>query len=343
METMHDWLFLCDGDERTGLGHVGRCLAYAEMLAVMKKSCVFQGHYQPAAAGMIEAAGFASLHTPGLREDISTNEKSSLAAAEGVLVDSYQINTAALRKLRSRMGERVKLVLIDDFSALSDYPCDAVINFTIGAGKRSYPPGDAALFLGPEFFPARNWLRKVRANRQSRPTATEVRHVLVSPGGSDVNGVITHILSLMMRIQGPLQLGILAGDDESVRHAVDQWRPLLPHNVEVIPKQPNLGHWFDWADVFLCGGGLAKYESLFAGVPVLSLAQNQGQAEDSALLAANGFIADLGVAAEFDLEMALPPLRRFLSDSAWRTDMVRRGLTRIGGPSGNEGLRPFTA
>lgn len=342
METMHDWLFLCDGDEHSGLGHVGRCLAYAEMLAGINKSCAFQGHYQPAAAGMIEAAGFAIRHTPGLPEDISNNEQSPLAAVEGILVDSYRIDTTALRKLRSRIEEPGKFVLIDDFAALPEYPCDAVINFTIGAVNRFYPPGDAALFLGPEFFPPRNWLRKLRANRQSRPNASEVRHVLVSSGGRDVNGVVSHLLSLMTRINGPLRLGILASDDESVRHAVDQWRPLLQHSLEVIPRQPNLGRWLDWADVFLCGGGLAKYESLYAGVPVLSLAQNQGQAEDSALLAANGLIADLGVAAEFDQKKALPQMRRFFSDAAWRADMARRGLTRIGGPSGTEGLRPFT-
>jgi spore coat polysaccharide biosynthesis predicted glycosyltransferase SpsG len=114
-------------------------------------------------------------------------------------------------------------------------------------------------------------------------------------------------------------------------------------SVQLIERQPDLEQWLGWADACLCGGGLMKYECLYAGVPVLALAQNAGQAEDSARMAGEELIFDLGNVIDFSPEAGLPVLERFFEDAQARADRVQRGLNRVGGASGMDGLLPFFA
>ncbi len=341
MKNAPDWLFLCDGDDRSGLGHVGRCLGYAEMLADAGQSCEFHGCYHAAAEGMIESAGFAIQPSSGMKEMRLTCDWPQ-APARGVLVDSYEVDAEVYTALNEHLGVLARLLVLDDFAAYPRYDCDALINFTLGAKARVYPPGPASQHLGLSFFPARRWLRRVRESLAGGHAADEIRKVLIVAGGRDISGVIPAFLSMIAALGRPLELGVLVGDDEAARASVEAWLPKLGP-VEIIPRQPDLEKWLNWADVCLCGGGLVKYECLYVGVPVMSLAQNVGQAEDSARMAAEGLIADLGDAADFNREAAQPVLERFLDDAAWRVEMVGRGLKRVGGESGMDGLLPFLA
>jgi hypothetical protein len=60
-------------------------------------------------------------------------------------------------------------------------------------------------------------------------------------------------------------------------------------------------------------------------------------------MAGEGLIFDLGDVTDFSLETGLPVLKRFFDDAEARADGVRRGLSRVGGVSGMDGLLPFLA
>jgi spore coat polysaccharide biosynthesis predicted glycosyltransferase SpsG len=341
MNTVPDWLFLCDGNDRSGLGHVGRCLGYAEMLADVGRSCVFQGVYGPAAACMIASAGFHIQASAGVSDMCQRREWPRLPA-QGILVDSYDVTADNFTLLRSHLGPQGRLLVLDDFAAHAQYDCDGLINFTLGAADRLYPTGPARQHLGLGFFPVRRWLQRVREVAIRQDPVTNIRRVLVAAGGRDVNGVIPAFLALLASLGRDLQLGVLVGDDKVARASVEAWLPPRG-SVEIIERQPDLEQWLGWADACLCGGGLMKYECLYAGVPVLALAQNAGQAEDSARMAGEGLIFDLGDVTDFSLETGLPVLKRFFDDAEARADGVRRGLSRVGGVSGMDGLLPFLA
>lgn len=339
MNTACDWLFCCDGDDRSGLGHVGRCLGYAEMLADAGLTCAFQGSYGETAACMIEASGFTTL--PVARLDPGRPPALALQPTQGVLLDSYDIDADSIAHLQKILLPE-RLVLLDDFAQYPRYDCAAVLNFTIGAPGYAYPTGDATLFLGPSFFPARRWLRRVRENRRQRELHEPVRQIFIVAGGRDLCSINATFMSLLGEKFSNCEIAILLGDDAGARAEVTPLMSRFPQ-VQLLPRLPDLEEWLLWADVCLCGGGLVKYECLYAGVPVASIAQNIGQWEDSQRLAREDLIADLGNGPDLRRDEIAPAFDRFMTDASWRDAMVQKGLLWVGGDAGIGGLRPFLA
>jgi spore coat polysaccharide biosynthesis predicted glycosyltransferase SpsG len=332
-----DWLFCCDGDDVTGLGHVGRCLGYAEMLADKGASCVFRGSFNQLALCMIEGSGFVAIPAQRLGLQRIPMEL-PVTPTRGVLLDSYQVDAQEIEVIQNQLLP-LRLLLLDDFAKHAVYHCAAVINFTIGAASLDYPKTMARLYLGLDFFPARRWLRRLRAKRYTR-SSQEVCRLLVVAGGRDICGLNTTILTLLDARWRSCEVALVLGDDDETRGALAPLSGRFP-NLQVLPSQPNLEHWLDWADVCLCGGGLVKYECLFAGVPVASLAQNAGQLQDSAHLAEHGLIANLGSGQQPQWEQAKNTLSRFMDEADWREAMRVKGIASVGGSLGDGGVIPF--
>lgn len=332
-----DWLFCCDGDDVSGLGHVGRCLGYAEMLADEGAFCVFRGNFNHSAVRMIEGSGFVVIPAQRLGLQRIPMEL-PVKPTRGVLLDSYQVDAQQIEVIQNQLLP-LRLLLLDDFAKHAVYHCAAVINFTIGAASLDYPKTMAKLYLGPDFFPARRWLRRLRAKRDTR-CSQEVRRLLLVAGGRDICGVNKTILTLLDPSWRSCEVALVLGDDDETRGALAPMSGRFP-NLQVIPSQPNLEHWLDWADVCLCGGGFVKYECLFAGVPVASIAQNAGQLQDSARLGECGLIADLGSGSQPQWEKAKNTLARFMDEASWREAMRVKGMASVGGFFLDGSLRPF--
>lgn len=341
VKTVCDWLICCDGTTATGLGHVGRCLGYAERLAEAGHPCVFQGHFDDTARRLITEAGFAILHAPCLKERKTTGPEPASSRA-GVLVDSYDFDAPAMTAWHQRLGsEGKRLVVLDDFGSLPRYDCEALINFTIGAVELAYPEGPARRYLGPRFYPARRWLRDVRRERQARHSGGEaLRNILIAAGGSDHTGVTPALVEALATFRTDCEVVVLSGNgvahEERVRAGLERFR-----TARFLGPQPHLGPWMKWADACLCGGGLIKYECLYAGLPAAAVSQTPGQAGDSALLARGGLILDLGFPPEVAEAGGRDRLRDFLENPAGRAARRDRGLRALGHEDEEAVLVPF--
>jgi spore coat polysaccharide biosynthesis predicted glycosyltransferase SpsG len=307
------------------------------MLADEGASCVFRGSFNHSAISMIEGSGFVAI--PAQRFGLQRSHmKLSVTPTRGILLDSYQIDDQEIEAIQSQLLP-LRLLLLDDFAKHAAYHCAAVINFTIGAASLDYPKTMARLYLGPDFFPARRWLRRLRARRYLR-CSQEVHRLLVVAGGRDICGLNKTILTLLDARWRSCEITLVVDDDRETRRAFAPLSDRFP-NLQFLPIQPNLEHWLDWADVCLCGGGLVKYECLFSGVPVASLAQNTGQLQDSARLAEHGLIADLGSGQQPQWEQAKNTLARFMDEPDWREVMRVKGMASVGGSLGDGGIVPF--
>jgi spore coat polysaccharide biosynthesis predicted glycosyltransferase SpsG len=327
-----DWLFCCDGDGRSGLGHVGRCLGYAEMLADGGFRSAFCGTYGSIAQEMIRAAGF-SYQSRSVEEGWNRVSQPAL----GIVLDSYLLDARSISEVRASMAGK-RLLVMDDFAAHSRYDCDGIINFTIGSTQCVYPKGSAQLYLGPEYFPARRWLRRLR---DTHVWSDRVEKVLVIPGGSDRTGVTHEILSCLIELKMPLEVEVMVPEerigDGDLLALVKPFQTGKLSSLKTSLERSMYG-----CDVCVCGGGLTKYECLYAGIPVASLAQTEAQQEDSVKLSAHGWIADMGSMAQPDHFRALAVLRRFLSDVAWRREMRQAGFAAMGSIDSAICLKPFS-
>lgn len=335
-----DWVFFCDGDDRAGLGHVGRCLGYAELLSEAGYNCSFSGRFGAQAATMIANAGFEGEASLPIGEMPPTHFF-RLRPAEGVVVDSYNVGAGHFSKLRSAKTIGTRLVVIDDFAAHDFYDCDAVINFTVGASRLPYPAGPEIRYLGPEYFPARRWLRRARQNSARLERLPSIDKLLIVPGSRGITDILRVFLLMLTFIHFRTDVVVVTNDPQAL--AVLE-SVCLEHKLgtfKVVPTQPDLEHWFEWADACFCGGGLIKYECLYAGIPVLSISQNEGQAVDSQQLAEAGAITNLGLVSEVDPTKVAEFVENFLCDAQQRTKMVAAGRLLVGGKNGLGGLVPF--
>src|SRR6185437_10731954 len=75
----------CDGDERVGAGHVGRCLPIAHALRRTGHEAVFVGTYRGVAEQLLAASGVPTLPPAATPAGLP-------AEAGGALIDHYDIS-----------------------------------------------------------------------------------------------------------------------------------------------------------------------------------------------------------------------------------------------------------
>ena len=167
-----DWLVYCNATRDTGLGHLARCLGYAEALVQNGQTVQFMGHYSLFAESMIRAIDMPFDNLGEFtRSSIDECFQSCFVSPErGLLMDSYMLSTSDFLFIRERFADQ-RIVLLDDFGDRPEYICDAVINFTIAADICVYPTS-VETFLGPEFYPARAWLREAREERLTKRSSS---------------------------------------------------------------------------------------------------------------------------------------------------------------------------
>jgi spore coat polysaccharide biosynthesis predicted glycosyltransferase SpsG len=340
MNIDYDWLFVCDGNKRCGLGHVSRCLGYAEMLSDTGLLCTFWGNFDPCAVGMIDSAAIAIQPSGGITEDLSKLTARPLPSM-GVLLDSYDADSQVINTLQSWLGLKRKLVVLDDFATYPCYNCRSVINFTAGAEQLRYPEGSFAKYLGPKFFPARRWLRTLRTRVRKRQPSGRIRRVLVAPGSYDAGEIVSTFVSLLDYIGVSVEIVVVTNDDSACSYVRAKHPKTRQTSLTFVPGKPDLGALLEWADVCFGGGGLIKYECLYAGLPIVTLAQNRGQSEDSKSLAALGVAVDLGLASGMCFQKSADLLERFFRDAEWQREMVNRGRCLTATDSGMVAMRPF--
>ena len=313
-------LFRCDATAQVGFGHLSRCLALAEALRLESVAALFAGQFDDAAIAKIGEAGFdyAALSDPvNTRE--ARDETGSLTldgAFDFVVLDSYQADETYLAGLAA-MGPG--LVVIDDFRALAEYPCDAVLNFTWEAPELGYP-GGPALLLGPHYLLVRRTLVERRAASAARKRPEAPRNLLVLIGGADPKGLALRLVRILAEAHTDLCLRVIAEDTDAMKALISRFAD----DSAALPRQPDISDHLAWADAAVTGGGLIKYESAYMGVPVAAIAQNQGQDGETQVFARAGLVHDLGLADAVSDAYLTARLDRFLSDAALRQTMAAR-------------------
>jgi UDP-2,4-diacetamido-2,4,6-trideoxy-beta-L-altropyranose hydrolase len=282
-------LFRCDANEATGLGHLSRSLALAEALRRAGGEALFLGHWSGPAFVLLDSAGFkhrAAEFIPGTAEDAAELARCVIAeGADGACVDSYAIDASWLANVTAR---GVAAVLIDDFGQLSDYSeCAGVLNFTVKTERLDYPGLASELrALGPDYFPARENLLRLRLGSGARSAPSPSR-ILIALGGGDRLGLTLPLYRALQRLQPGVQVRALLPDGPARAAAQGL-------NVGDFPAAAgDLAAHYAWAGACVTGGGLVKYECAYLGLPMAIFSQSPEQQVETDRFIAAGFGYDL--------------------------------------------------
>lgn len=283
-------LIRCDATESTGLGHLSRCIALAEAFREIGQEARFLGNYGKRGMEMLRGAALdPAAESPSTR-------------CRGSVIDSYTIGSPEVLSLPAPR------VWIDDFAQRDSYHAIGILNFTIAAPEFHYPAEIHQRWLGPDYFLTRASLRELRTSR-----ATEAGDaILVCIGGHDRSGLGRRVVDALLEVpSGPRRIRWI--DPSCSKRCLDQHRD---REVEAIPFSPDPAENFRGARLAITGGGLAKYESAYLGLPSVAINQTQEQAAESHRFAEAGFCVDLGHQEELNAGALRSALADILSSSA---------------------------
>jgi spore coat polysaccharide biosynthesis predicted glycosyltransferase SpsG len=304
-------LVRCDADARLGLGHAGRSLALAEELGSrMGARPLVVGHDDPLLRDHIgDRAAFVALAGAGYAAD----EVVSLLAPGDVLVSDHPGLDEAARRAVAATGARH--VVVDDFGGEGEWPCAVVVNPNLGSASVPYP-GAATVLAGPRFALLRDAVR--RAAAAGRDPLAPVRRILVSLGGSDLDG------------RARMLLETLAPRGDAVEVVATLPAERLPDGVASAARS-DLPDLLAWADMAVLSGGVLKYEAAACGLPALLVAVVEHQVDAARRLAVTGaarYLGRLDRLSAFALGTAVARLRR---DADSRRRMLTAGRRLVDG------------
>lgn len=292
-------LLRVDAGPTTGLGHLSRCVAFAEEAAARG--------WEAAVAGRLERAGWlaarlAELGVPVLAGDWLDHARS----ADVVLVDHY-----GLGEVHAEVAAAgARLVSMED-GPFGRRRADIVVD--CGLAPIDRPPDGSGLVLhGPRFAPLRAAVREAR--RSSTARSGDPRVVVVMGGGAAgtaVEAVVTALLATGM----PLE--VVAVSAEPVA-APD---PGAGQRVEVTGPRTDLPRLCASADLVVSAAGVTLLELCCLAAPTAALAIADNQEAGYREAVRQGLVRGLGSLADFEVDRAAEVLTELLGDPLLRAQL----------------------
>jgi spore coat polysaccharide biosynthesis predicted glycosyltransferase SpsG/RimJ/RimL family protein N-acetyltransferase len=327
-------LLRCDGGGPLGVGHVMRSLALAEAAVDAGHDVVVAGFFEGTflqgqlAAAPVEVVQISPWRAGGDLQPLIVLLRR--VRPDVLHVDSY-LAPDRLRELLSSAGldagvGNVVLSSMED-GTFGRRPADVVVDPTLGA-ELSARPQDGTIWLlcGSRYTPVRRRVIDASA-RRSRDNVDRVgqvaRSVLVVMGGTDPVGLAAGAVELLACTGLALQVTAIAVGENAqrVRSAAEGSRLSL----NVLAPVDDLAAMMSAHDLVISAAGTSIWELCCVGVPsAVAWAVDNQRAGYDAVVAAGAAIGLGGPALGGD-ERAVDLLRRALTDSERRDQLVRAG------------------
>ena len=216
---MNKLLFCADGNAETGLGHIMRCLALADVLADTfdRRFAVVQP--DDAVIRLIEKHNVSviALATSDVAELLTHTTRDDV-----VVLDGYSFNESFQLDVRKRAS---KLVFIDDL--MQDHQvADVVINHAGGVTETAYEAEPYTQFcLGPHYALLRPEF--LRPGGFGEPPANGP--IFVNLGGADLQNTSLTVLKGIQQVDATLPVHLILGPFHPDRAAIEAYKRELPN------------------------------------------------------------------------------------------------------------------
>ncbi len=335
-------LFRVDGSHHLGMGHVMRCLAFAQGLGKIEVKPLFVTRdYEPRISGLIRHYGYDVETMPrdiSFVEDASlTSEFASRYGVNLIVTDLSHTENIANLKEYNRYFQALKaankfMITIDDFTK-TNFPHDIQIIPYYGAENINYEShGSTKLLLGPAYFIFRQEF--IEGAKISREIKKDAQNILVTMGGSDLLSLTIKVARALNRLNvTSLKLRIIIGPGftTSVKPEVERILKGFRGDYELLLESNNMAELMLWSDLAITGGGLTKYETAITGTPTIMISQTAREAEKNKEFEREGTALHLGLGSEVDEQDMGKAIEKLLEDYALRAEMSQRGRNLVDG------------
>jgi UDP-2,4-diacetamido-2,4,6-trideoxy-beta-L-altropyranose hydrolase len=280
-------VFRVDSSTKMGSGHLMRCLTLADELKRRKYNITFicrglEGNLIPLIEYLVlilpKDDDFQSndlyLNWLGAtqEQDLEQTIKIIPKNTDLLIIDSYALDKTWHKKLRPYSK---KIMAIDDL-ADRKFDCDIVLNQNLGTQKKDYKgkvSDDCELLLGCDYAllrPEFQNLRKIALEK--RKNTKEIKNILISVGGSDINNLTYDILQ---GVNDNLNVTVVLGESSPYNKAIQNYAK--DRNIKVIINANNMAELMLEADLSIGAGGSTSWERCCLGLPTLLFVTDDNQ------------------------------------------------------------------
>ncbi len=345
---MKSALFRVDGSHRLGVGHVMRCLAFAQGLGEIGVKYVFViRDYEPKITGLIEHYGYKvetiAQDSSFGEDELLTVEIASRYDAKLILIDLSNEDTLANLEgygsyIETLRGAGKFVVAIDGLgedclSTKIPSSCDIVVIPYYGAENGAYKlySGTKSL-LGPAYFIFRKeFIEAAGVNRVIRKDA---QNILVTIGGSDPLNLTLVVAKALNRLKVTslnLRFVIGPGFKPSVSQETRRILSSFKGNYKLVIGNDNMADLMLWSDLAITGGGLTKYELAVTGAPGIIISRFEQEAKKGTEFEKAGSALHLGLVSSLNEERIAEAVKKLSSDATLRAEMAEKGRKLVDG------------
>jgi UDP-2,4-diacetamido-2,4,6-trideoxy-beta-L-altropyranose hydrolase len=267
-----------DCGPRIGGGHVMRCLTLAQALTARGAAVAFAAN--PPAQGVLTAFGARDLAVYPVSDDLTESVRQAAAAAEAfkadwMLLDHYRLDAAQEAALKGAH----RLAVLDDLAG-KPRPADLLLNPGYGATASAYIgliPDEAQVLAGPAFALVRPEFAAVRDRTlERRREGGHLKHLLVSLGLTDVEGITGRVVQALRPHIGEMILDVVVGDAAPSLPALRE-QAKTDCGLRLHVDSHAMAELASQADLAVGAGGGSVWERATLGLPTVTviLADNQ--------------------------------------------------------------------
>ena len=325
-----------DGSSSIGMGHVMRCVAFAEALRAQGVTPIFVT--RAGEDGPVELLRSGGVIVEELAADAHGEDDARFTAKIAVAHGARLVVTDLCHwdALREPETLRAAHAMLDDDHVvvaltggrLVDLPATLVVAPYVHVPESP----DVHVLAGPKYFIFRRAF--VQAAARPREIVRNAQRVLVTMGGSDPAGLTPTILRALRDVgEGRLAVHVVIGPrfQEEVRRAIHERAAELGDRCTLLSHDADLAGAMLWADLAITADGFTRYETAVTGTPSLTLELPGSDPALNAIFATAGTTHAVPDAVRLEPAAVAALVRSLLRDRDRRREMSLRGKDLLDG------------
>lgn len=293
------YAFRADASLEIGSGHVMRCLTLADALRARGGECHFicrphaghmidtirqRGHVAhplPAPVATLATGYAAWLGADWIADAQQTANLLQPLRPDWLIVDHYALD----RRWEKILKADVRYLLVIDDLADRPHECDALLDQNLGSTSRDYQqlvPAHCRLLVGAKYALLRPDFSQLRASSLKRRNTGQLRHILISMGGSDQPNATSQILNALRKCTLPenCQITVVMGAQARWLDQVHEISSMMPWPTNVLHNVNDMAARMAESDLAIGAAGSSSWERCCLGLPAIlvCLAENQRMA-----------------------------------------------------------------
>jgi spore coat polysaccharide biosynthesis predicted glycosyltransferase SpsG len=311
------WIRTAAGPQ-IGFGHLRRCVILAQML---EDCCNPLFLLEPEDCWSPE---YLSRQGIGFFSQGFENAWSRLPEPNAILIDT-RLSNGLSDLIAQANSRRIPVISIHDLG-LNPIPSDIIIDGSIAPALPHNPRPDNGYFKGTDYMILDPAFR--RHHQQSKPIHEKIRSIFINLGGGDSGRFYSKVLDGLKQWGREIEVIGIPGFTSWGQEALAQkdWRPL-----NFRWEKQNIEECLFRADLAITAGGIAAYEALCAGTPLLAISYDSFQQTTLTMLRGSEACVDLGPGDELNPTDLAAALSNVESDVDKRRLLSSRGKQIVDG------------